>query len=280
VSTSTSPTDPRQFTRYDRREHGAPFVSWVYEYWNADVIEKSDGLGAGLELGVQLTGEWLQAGARRAKRSYGPGMIHRIDPGERYALSFTSPHARSVQVGFIVYPEQLGLCAPGEELRFAGDSGARDHELFEFSRSLHASATSDPVLDEEVRGMLLAYVGRHCEKASLDPVLVGRQELERNLDRDLTIEDIADVAGMHPVTFARRFKARFGLTPVHYRLRQRLNHAARLTWSRPDLSIDAVAFDSGFTHLGYFHRSFRRFFGLTPAAYARGARATPSPVAA
>jgi hypothetical protein len=122
-------------TSYERRDHGTGLVSWTYEYWNPRPLGKSGAVGAGLEIGVQLAGEWLHAGARHGKRSYGAGEVHRIDPGELYDLSFTSPSGRGVQVGFIVYPDEIGgLQGPEEELRFRLDAGAADPELVELCR--------------------------------------------------------------------------------------------------------------------------------------------------
>jgi AraC-like DNA-binding protein len=265
---SDEETALRAHTSYERRDHGPGLVSWVYEYWNPRPLRKDDGMGAGLEIGVQLAGEWLQTGARHGKRLYGPGQVHRIDPGELYELSFASPSGRGVQVGFIVYPEEIGgLHGPDEELRFRLDDGSAAPELVELCRDYHAAAPRAPLRDDQVRAVLVRYVRRHCEIAPRDPVLMGKREIERFFDRELKIEHIAEAAAMHPITFARRFARRYGVTPITYRLRVRLNHAARLTWTRPDLSIAEIAHESGFNDLAFFHRRFLDVFGMTPSRY-------------
>jgi AraC-like DNA-binding protein len=77
---------------------------------------------------------------------------------------------------------------------------------------------------------------------------------------------VCEVAGLHPETFARQHKATYGLTPAAYRVCLRLNHAARLCWSRLDLSVAEIARESGFENRAYFHRAFLKSFGVTPAA--------------
>ena len=62
-------------------------MSWLYEYWNPRPITK-EGLGAGLEIGVQLSGDWYQRSMHSGGRLYQPGTIHRLHSGERYGLSF------------------------------------------------------------------------------------------------------------------------------------------------------------------------------------------------
>jgi len=61
-----------------------------------------------------------------------------------------------------------------------------------------------------------------------------------------------------------------GVTPHQYLMRARLRRAARLLAadSRP---ITDVAFDSGFSDLSNFVRSFRRAAGLSPRRFRQAA---------
>lgn len=73
----------RAHNRYDRAVVGGGVVGWVYEYRNTDPIHKR-GVATGLELGVQLRGDWLHRGRRTDARLYGPGTVHVISPAETY----------------------------------------------------------------------------------------------------------------------------------------------------------------------------------------------------
>jgi AraC-like DNA-binding protein len=260
--------DLSSVTKYDRNELGTGVLSWIYEYWNTRPIQKS-GLGAGLEIGVQLEGEWFHDGAIHGAALYGPGTIHCIDSAEAYRLSFCSPVSRGVQIGFIVHQAEVAeLTGLKGELRFAADSGTRDRHFVEFCRWFRAS---DPSArrDADARQELLSFVGRHCNVVSRDALLVAKEEIDATLGIDMAIAYFADRAAMHPARFTRSFKKHFGLTPANYRLRARLNQASRLAWSRLDWSIDRIAADCGFLDMSYFHRAYRRHFGCTPAESAR-----------
>jgi AraC-like DNA-binding protein len=111
---------------------------------------------------------------------------------------------------------------------------------------------------------------------SADPLLMAKAALEQSFEKDLLIEEFAAIARMHPDTFSRKFKRRFGVSPVTYRVQCRLNHAAQLACMRPDMTIREIAKVSGFHHFSYFHRMFQKHFGVTPAVYG-GRRPTTVP---
>lgn len=79
-------------------------------------------------------------------------------------------------------------------------------------------------------------------------------EIERSPQRELYVVHYAELARMHPETFTRKFKRRYGTTPIHYRLECRLNEAALLTWSRPELSVDEIGERVGFNDRAFFYR--------------------------
>jgi AraC-like DNA-binding protein len=254
-------------------------IGWVYEYVNRETIHKRSALATGLELGVQLRGEWRQRGSRTAERLYGPGMIHRISPAETYDLSFSSTGSSGRQVGFILYPAELPEYAsqPGE-LRFCAGAATQDAQLYALCRELYHGLGPDSLPSElaaqgaqEVR----CFIARNCELVPRDPLLVAKLELERNLAQPLYLRHLAEVASMSPTAFSRRFAQRIGMTPIRYRLLLRLNEAARLTWAAPELQIAEIAHRVGFDDPVYFHRAFKRHFGVTPAQYGRRSQAAP-----
>jgi AraC-like DNA-binding protein len=118
--------------------------------------------------------------------------------------------------------------------------------------------------------------GAVTPEAAGDPLIQAKHALEQSFEKDLLIEEFAQIARMHPDTFSRKFKRRFGVSPVTYRVQCRLNHAAQLACMRPDLTIREIAKVSGFHHFSYFHRLFQKHFGVTPAVYG-GRRPTTVP---
>ena len=87
-----------------------------------------------------------------------------------------------------------------------------------------------------------------------------------HLDRDLSVNDLARRAFMAPRTFARRFRASTGATPLQWLLHQRVALAQRLL-ETTDLPIDAVARQAGFGSTPSLRQHFGRVVGTSPHAY-------------
>jgi AraC-like DNA-binding protein len=246
-------------TRYHQEMHGDGVNSWIFEYRDAPSQTKP-WISCGIELGVQLRGEWLHRGRFTGARGYGPGSILRGSVGEQYELSYGGRSESGLQVGFIVCAE--GLTHWDGELRFVGDAGICDRELLQFSEWFDRDPeAARPHVVSAVR----AYVERHAVLVKPTPVLVAKRELERHVGCDLPMTLLAENVGLHPETFARQFRSTFGLTPTHYRVMVRTNLASRLLWMRPDLSIEQIAEECGFRERSYFFRTFARSFRMTPA---------------
>lgn len=101
-----------------------------------------------------------------------------------------------------------------------------------------------------------------------------------NLHRSsLTIERIAQSNGIS-ARQAQRLFARSGQTFSEFVLDQRLSLAHQLLAAAPnrDRKISDIAYESGFSDLSYFNRSFKRRFGATPSdVRASGVAAASAP---
>ena len=84
--------------------------------------------------------------------------------------------------------------------------------------------------------------------------------------RNLDVPDLAARAGFAPNSFIRRFREVTGDTPHQYLLHLRYTFAARLLEST-EFEIDAIASEIGVNDRFHFSRTFRRLYGLPPAAY-------------
>jgi len=96
--------------------------------------------------------------------------------------------------------------------------------------------------------------------------------IRANLERPLTVEELADRAAMSPRNFARAFTAETGTTPAKAVERLRLE-AARAEVESGRTSIDRVALQVGFGDPERMRRAFLRAFGQPPQALRRAARA-------
>jgi transcriptional regulator GlxA family with amidase domain len=89
-----------------------------------------------------------------------------------------------------------------------------------------------------------------------------------HLDQPLRVEDLARRALSSPRTFARRFRAVTGTTPMQWLTRQRVIHAQRLL-ETTDLPIELVAQRCGLGTGTALRQHFRRLAGTSPQAYRR-----------
>jgi transcriptional regulator GlxA family with amidase domain len=106
---------------------------------------------------------------------------------------------------------------------------------------------------------------KECRSDSFAEVTAWMLE---NLDRELTVDELARKALMSPRTFARRFKADLGTTPGAWLNRQRLLRAQQLL-EESTLGLDAVAAESGFGTAAVMRHHFAKSLDTTPAAYRR-----------
>jgi AraC family transcriptional regulator len=92
------------------------------------------------------------------------------------------------------------------------------------------------------------------------------QYIQQNLDKDLSLAELAAVVYMSPYHFARLFKDSTGVPPHRFVVRQRIARA-RGVLATPELSIAQVARMVGFRTPSHFTTVFRRVLGITPGAY-------------
>lgn len=102
---------------------------------------------------------------------------------------------------------------------------------------------------------------------------LGRRTFERVRDyihahiaSDISLTQVAAIAGMPVDTFARRFKETTGRPPYAYVLEQRVKRAEPLLRDT-NMAIGAIAFRLGFSSQSHFTTTFRRLKGVTPRAY-------------
>jgi AraC family transcriptional regulator len=90
-----------------------------------------------------------------------------------------------------------------------------------------------------------------------------------NLAEDLTLAEIAEVAGMSPHYFSRAFRQSTGVPPHRYVINCRVEEAKRLL-ADDELPLVDVGLSVGFQNQSHFTTLFRRLTGVTPKAYRDG----------
>lgn len=90
-----------------------------------------------------------------------------------------------------------------------------------------------------------------------------------NLTEDLTLAEIAQVAGMNPHYFSRTFKQATGMPPHRYVTNCRVERAKRLL-ADDELPLVEVGLSVGFQNQSHFTTLFHRLTGVTPKAFRDG----------
>lgn len=90
--------------------------------------------------------------------------------------------------------------------------------------------------------------------------------LEKNYTDKITLNTLADIAGMNPKYFCRYFKSLTSRSPIDYLNYYRIE-CAREQLSTTDLPITEVAFNCGFNEVSYFIKTFKKYLGITPKQY-------------
>jgi transcriptional regulator GlxA family with amidase domain len=93
-----------------------------------------------------------------------------------------------------------------------------------------------------------------------------------NLDKALTVGELAQAANLSPRQFSRAFRAETGQSPAKAIENLRLE-AARLSMEQSRHPIDVIARQTGFADRDRMRRAFLRAFGQPPQVIRRNARA-------
>ncbi len=94
-------------------------------------------------------------------------------------------------------------------------------------------------------------------------------------DGDLSVEALARVAHASPFHFGRMFKGQTGETVNRFVRRVRVEKAAELMRSRPDLPLAEVAVAVGLGALSNLSRVFKQVYGVAPSRWDRRSRLSP-----
>jgi AraC-like DNA-binding protein len=186
-------------------------------------------------------------------------------PGFR---SLFEPGSKASGAARLGSPDPSGRLPP-QDLRVAGAMIEEMIAEFHARREGYESLLSGCFL------RLVVFLSRQCrlDAAEIPPVilrLAGAVEaIEKGFDRELCVADLARISGLSARHLGRLFKLAYGLAPMEYLQRTRLEYAAFRLLRDADEPVTRIACDAGFDDSNYFARCFRRYYGQSPTAYRR-----------
>lgn len=88
-----------------------------------------------------------------------------------------------------------------------------------------------------------------------------------NAYQNITLDDVASVANMTKNAFCKYFKKRTNKTFVSFLIELRVENACKLLSTDKDLSINDIAFKSGFNNTSNFNRQFKMIKHMSPNTF-------------
>ncbi|HEX8772948.1 MAG TPA: AraC family transcriptional regulator [Pyrinomonadaceae bacterium] len=147
-----------------------------------------------------------------------------------------------------------------------------------FREYRHTDSVSSLTMEGLVLEMIAAATNDRAargERKSSRWLNQARDFLHAEFAKNLTIEKIAKVAGVHPSHLARVFREQTGCTIGEYVRRLRIEFASHQLTST-DASLGEIAAAAGFSDQSHFSRTFKNYLGVTPGEYRKPyARAKP-----
>ncbi len=90
--------------------------------------------------------------------------------------------------------------------------------------------------------------------------------MEKNFSEEISVDSLANRAGMASSSFRRVFKQTTGLNPTNFLINLRVERAAEMLLKK-NIKVTDVCFNSGFWNSSYFTRKFKKIMGMTPVEY-------------
>lgn len=87
-----------------------------------------------------------------------------------------------------------------------------------------------------------------------------------NFQKKITLNEVAEVAGMTTNSFCRYFKHHTGKTYSDFLVEIRIGFACKLLLANKS-SAKQISYESGFNNFSSFHQCFKKITGKTPQAY-------------
>jgi len=170
---------------------------------------------------------------------------------------------------------------PARSIRYV--AGVRDAVIHQIGLAIVSAMTNETAAGRmfvETASATLAarLLQTYCDSGACKPLEPATHRIDHarlrraldhisaNLDEKITLNELAQIAGVSLFHFARTFTRAMGVSPNRYVSRLRLEQAMADA-AAGKLSLAQIAFKSGFSSQASFTRAFRRATGITPGEY-------------
>jgi AraC-like DNA-binding protein len=231
----------------------------------------------------------IERGGMRARRGRGQ---HEVGPGDLVAWDPSAPHAGSAREPWtsrlmVIEVADFEVLADDAEqpltrdvvfddpviddaelaMHFVRLHRALEHPSSRLERDAHIAEWIDALLTRTAHRRRGSRPTPDDQRA----LRLASEYLAADPTRNVSLDELAAVAGIGKFRLVRLFRAQTGLPPHALQLAHRIRLARRRLEGGATIADAAV--DSGFADQSHLHRHFLRSLGMTPRAYQRRVRA-------
>ncbi|SFD65436.1 AraC-type DNA-binding protein [Paenibacillus catalpae] len=210
------------------------------------------------------------------------GKSYKVEPGDVFFLYPDTPHSyRPLNQQWKVSWVSFNGREAQQMLLFVGigESGTGRLKANKLIKPLEQMLTLDMDNEQEanlerskllygllidLKYILLSPSSSDQEFDRIKPVL---QYIESNLQRALSLAELAEVASVTPQYLCRIFQQTLNIRPMEYINQQRIKRSKQLMFQYPNMRMYELAGRVGFESSSYYGAVFRRLTGMNPEAF-------------
>lgn len=227
---------------------------------------------------IALTGACRESFAGRI-REYNPLTLQFLPSYQSHSLDFSFSDIRAFSLNVNSY-----WLERAREYSLKLDNSIHSHGglltklMMKIYREFRTKDDASRLAIEGLMLELLAETSHHqiklTEKRSPHWLERATDLLREQFPERLTITDVANNVGVHPVHLAREFRRFKRRTIGEYVRELRVQHACR-SLQKSEEPLAAIAVGAGFFDQSHFTRTFKNLMGLTPGEYRAMSRINP-----
>ncbi|WP_413379191.1 helix-turn-helix domain-containing protein [Alkalihalobacillus sp. 1P02AB] len=149
--------------------------------------------------------------------------------------------------------------------RRISNKGSRLFQSFHWQIDVETTKEANQTLYKKCL-QLIHMIEQQRKGNELDPIEAAKQFIHKNLDQEVSLEEVAKKLGLNPSYFSHLFKKETGETFIAYRIRQRMELAKKLLLKK-DVRVTDIPSLIGLNDHPHFTKTFKKYTGQTPSDY-------------
>lgn len=214
---------------------------------------------------------WVKEGKRKKQLQKGswfllrPGIVHSYRELAPWSFAYVHFHGNTVDrvINGLSFFKR-------ETLGFKQASGASKELLLRLVSGAADATVPGEILRNAILLELLTSLHSNYRKSNSDfkALSMSYEYILENLEKDLDLPRLAEIAGISQFHFVRNFKEKYGYPPVHFVQKMRIEKAKELLRREPDTrKIADISELCGFKDPLYFSKVFKHWTDMSPKAF-------------